>query len=194
MNSKIVLVLLLAVATFIACSREQSQQMPETDQAMNKPTDSMSGVQKALAVIQPTKNNKVSGTVTFTKEPGGIKVVANLKGLKPGKHGFHIHQWGDCSASDGTSAGGHFNPENQNHGAPTDSVRHVGDLGNIVADDNGVGYYERVDSVISFTGAHSIIGRGIIIHEGEDDLHSQPMGNAGARVGCGVIGIAAHGD
>lgn len=151
----------------------------------------MSGVQKAIAIIQPTKNNEVSGTVTFTKEPGGIKVVANLKGLKPGKHGFHIHQWGNCSASDGTSAGGHFNPGNKSHGAPTDSVRHVGDLGNIVADDNGVGYYERVDSVISFTGMHSIIGRGIIIHEEEDDLQSQPTGNAGARVGCGVIGITA---
>lgn len=180
----------LLLSALIACSRQQTAQIVKTPVSVVKPVDSMAYVQKAIAVIHPTKNSKVTGTVTFTQERGGIKIEARLRRLKPGKHGFHIHEWGDCSADDGSSAGGHFNPENQNHGAPTDSVRHVGDLGNIVADDNGVGYYERIDSVLSFTGTHSIIGRSVVIHKGADDLQSQPTGNAGARLGCGVIGIA----
>lgn len=182
---------LFFLMALVACSKQQPQESPkQTSSVITKPADSMAGVQKAIAVIHPTKHSKVTGTVTFTKEPRGIKIVARLKRLKPGKHGFHIHEWGDCSADDGSSAGGHFNPGDQNHGAPSDSIRHVGDLGNIVADDNGVGYYERIDSVISFTGVRSIIGRSVVIHEDKDDLQSQPTGNAGARSGCGVIGIA----
>ncbi len=180
----------LLLSALFACSRQQPAQVAKTPESVVKPVDSMASVQKAIAVIHPTKNSKVTGTVTFTQERDGIKIEARLRRMKPGKHGFHIHEWGDCSADDGSSAGAHFNPENQNHGAPADSVRHVGDLGNIVADDNGVGYYERIDSVLSFTGAHSIIGRSVVIHEGADDLQSQPTGNAGARLGCGVIGIA----
>ena len=145
---------------------------------------------KAICVLHPTEGNKVSGVVTFTKTDSGIKIVADLEGLPPGKHGFHVHEFGDCSSPDGTSAGGHFNPENQAHGAPDDAIRHVGDLGNVVAGNDGKAHYERVDTVISLGGKHSIIGRGIIVHAGEDDLKTQPTGNAGARVACGVIGIA----
>lgn len=183
-------VYLIMLSALLACSRQQPAQESKAPESVIKPVDSMASVQKAIAVIHPTKKSKVTGTVTFTQERRGIKIEARLRRLKPGKHGFHIHEWGDCSADDGSSAGGHFNPENQNHGAPDDSVRHVGDLGNIIADDNGVGFYERVDSVLSFTGLHSIIGRSVVIHEGPDDLQSQPTGNAGARLGCGVIGIA----
>lgn len=147
-------------------------------------------ITNAIAVIQPTEGNAVQGTVIFTKVPNGIKIVADISGLTPGKHGFHIHQYGDCSASDGTSAGGHFNPENKQHGAPGDAERHVGDLGNLDANSTGRAHYERVDHVIAFQGTHDIIGRAIIIHAGEDDLTSQPTGAAGSRVACGVIGIA----
>ncbi len=128
--------------------------------------------------------------VTFTRTDSGIKIVADVEGLTEGKHGFHVHQYGDCSNPDGTSAGGHFNPENKKHGAPTDTERHVGDLGNLDAGADGRAHYERMDSVITLSGEHSIIGRGIIVHAGEDDLTSQPTGAAGARVACGVIGIA----
>ncbi|HKI47111.1 MAG TPA: superoxide dismutase family protein [Balneolales bacterium] len=190
MKSPQLTIYVLLLSVLFACSRQQTVQVAKTPESVARPVDPMASVQRAIAVIHPTKKSKVTGTVTFTREQGGIKIEARLRRLKPGKHGFHIHEWGDCSADDGSSAGGHFNPENQNHGAPTDSVRHVGDLGNIVADDNGVGYYERIDSVLSFTGAHSIIGRSVVIHEGADDLQSQPTGNAGARLGCGVIGIA----
>jgi Cu-Zn family superoxide dismutase len=140
--------------------------------------------------LHPTEGNDVHGIVTFTRSGSNIKIVADVDGLTTGKHGFHIHQWGDCSKPDGTSAGGHFNPENKDHGGVDDMNRHVGDLGNITADENGHAHLEMEDNVISFSGKHSIIGRGIIVHAGEDDLKSQPTGAAGARVACGVIGIA----
>lgn len=152
----------------------------------------LSKITKAMCVLHPTAGDSASGTVTFTRTGNGIKVKVNMTGLTPGKHGFHVHQWGDCSVDDGTSAGGHFNPENKKHGAPGDTERHVGDLGNIEADDMGNVNFTMTDTVISFEGRHSIIGRGIIVHAGEDDLTSQPTGAAGARVACGVIGIAGE--
>ena len=144
---------------------------------------------KAVCVLHPTEGNEVTGTVTFTQSGAGVLIVADVEGLTPGKHGFHVHQYGDCSSLDATSAGGHFNPDDQQHGAPDGEMRHVGDLGNLEADQNGRATYERVDSSISLSGEHSIIGRAIIVHAGEDDLTSQPTGDAGARVACGVIGI-----
>lgn len=146
-------------------------------------------ITKAIAVIYPTEGNEARGIVTFTKVDTGIQIVADIQGLTPGKHGFHIHEFGDCSAPDATSAGGHFNPDNMPHGSPEDVERHVGDLGNLVADEEGKAHYERTDSFISFSGIHSIIGLAVVIHAGEDDFTSQPSGNAGPRVACGVIGI-----
>ena len=149
-----------------------------------------SSITKAIVVLHPTKGNDVQGTVTFTKVDNGIRVVADIKNLKPGSHGFHVHEYGDCSAEDGTSTGGHFNPHTMPHSGPNADQRHVGDLGNIVADESGQAKLDVVDSHLSFEGPASIIGRAIIIHAGEDDLKTQPTGNAGGRVACGVIGIA----
>ena len=145
---------------------------------------------QAVAILHPTEGNPASGIVTFEKSMKGVKILADVVGLEPGKHGFHIHQWGDCSAPDATSAGGHYDPFNKRHGAPSDEQRHVGDLGNLVADTNGRAHYERVDQVVSLTGPNSIIGRAVIVHAGEDDLTTQPTGAAGARLACGVIGYA----
>ncbi|MBD3384763.1 superoxide dismutase family protein [candidate division KSB1 bacterium] len=147
-------------------------------------------VEKAIVVIQPAQGYNVSGKVTFTNIEEGIKISADIQGLTPGKHGFHIHEFGDLSAKDFTSAGGHFNPMEKPHGRPQDKNRHVGDLGNIVADSTGTAQYERVDKMISLNGIYSILGRAIIIHKNEDDFVSQPTGNAGPRVAGGVIGIA----
>ncbi len=147
-------------------------------------------INKAICVLTPTEGNTVHGIVTFKKTSDGILVVADVSGLTVGKHGFHIHEYGDISSSDGTSTGGHFNPEDQPHGGPTDKVRHVGDLGNITADSLGNAHLELTDSLLTFSGKHSIIGRAIIVHQGEDDYVTQPTGNAGARVAYGVIGIA----
>lgn len=147
-------------------------------------------VTKAIAVLSPTKGSSVAGTVTFTKVDGGVKIVAEVTGLTPGQHGFHIHEFGDCSAPDATSAGGHFNPGHMLHGAPDAPVRHAGDFGNLEADASGNAHYERVDAMISLDGAESIIGHGVIVHAKADDLKTQPTGNAGARVACGPIGVA----
>lgn len=190
-------VLNLLIATAILFAIQSCTNAPKQNQgnesSMNTGNSVMEPevmVNKAVCVLHPTEGNHVQGIVTFTRDGSNIKIVADIDGLTPGKHGFHIHQWGDCSKPDGTSAGGHFNPENKDHGGPNDVDRHVGDLGNITADDTGHAHLEMEDNIISFSGTHSIIGRGIVVHAGEDDLKTQPTGDAGARVACGVIGIA----
>lgn len=182
---------IVSLTVFIAgCQKNTQSQMPATGTNTSSTVNNQPEITRAVAVLHGTKGNEVSGTVTFTKENNTIRVVADIVGLKPGKHGFHIHEYGDCSSEDGSSAGGHFNPDNVKHGAPTDAIRHVGDLGNIEADNNGRAHIEMTDSLLSFSGSHSIIGRGVILHSGTDDLVSQPSGNAGARIACGVISIA----
>ncbi len=119
-----------------------------------------------------------------------MKVVADVTGLTPGKHGFHVHEFGDCSSPDGNSAGGHFNPTHKQHGAPDAVERHEGDLGNVVADSSGKAHLEWKDKVMKLSGPDSIIGRSMIVHVQEDDLKTQPTGNSGGRVACGVIGVA----
>ena len=156
--------------------------------AMDAPADN--GVEKAICILQPTEGNSVSGTVTFTQSDSGMVVTADVKGLKPGKHGFHIHQFGDLSAADGTSAGGHFNPEKMDHGAPHAGMSHVGDMGNLEAGADGTATYNVTYPKMTFSGSESILGRGIIVHADEDDLVSQPTGAAGKRVAIGVIGVA----
>jgi Cu-Zn family superoxide dismutase len=147
-------------------------------------------VKKAIAVLHPASGSQVMGTVTFTKTDGGIQVVADVTGLTPGQHGFHIHEFGDCSAPDATSAGGHFNPSKNPHAGHDDAKRHEGDLGNIEADSSGKAHLELTDKMMTMSGEKSIIGRGVIVHEKADDLKTQPTGNAGGRVACGVIGVA----
>src|SRR4030095_3344404 len=145
---------------------------------------------KAIALLHPTSGNTVAGSVTFIKSGDEIKVVADITGLTPGKHGFHIHEFGDCSSSDGNSAGGHFNPTHKAHGAPDASDRHAGDLGNVEADASGNAHLEWSDKVMKLSGADSIVGHAVIVHEKADDLKTQPTGNAGGRLACGVIGVA----
>ena len=149
-------------------------------------SDDRAGDADAVANVSPTQGNQARGTVEFARNDGGVRVVASLTGLPEGDHGFHIHETGDCSAADGTSAGGHFNPENRNHGAPDAAERHVGDLGNIAADGQGRASYDRVDATLAFDGAKGILGRAVVVHALPDDF-SQPSGAAGARIGCGVI-------
>jgi Cu-Zn family superoxide dismutase len=167
------------------CQQKQDNQMTQDKDSLA--VEENEGISEATAELNPTKGNNVKGTVTFTKEENGIKVVADIEGLKPGKHGFHIHEGGDCSAPDGSSAGGHFNPFHEHHSAPTDTARHAGDLGNITADKDGKAHLEWFDTLITFDGPESIIGRSVIVHEKADDFKTQPTGNAGARLACGVI-------
>ncbi|MCX6282227.1 MAG: superoxide dismutase family protein [Bacteroidetes bacterium] len=157
---------------------------------MNMAPGPAAPAQKAICVLYATLGNSVSGTVTFTKVPEGVRIFAELSGLTPGKHGFHIHEFGDCSSPDGTSAGGHFNPSGSPHGAPMDMSRHAGDMGNIEADASGKAHLDYIDPHMSFDGPNSILGRSVIVHAKDDDMKTQPTGNAGPRIACGVIGLA----
>lgn len=188
--------LALGLLAFGGCSQQEQSssssnssyssatQSPATNQATSSATQ---GGVNAMATISPTKDHQAKGTVNFTKEADGVRVVADLSGLTPGSHGFHIHEKGDCSAPDASSAGGHYNPTGMPHGGPDAAKHHVGDLGNIEADQSGKAHLDRVFSFLSLSGTNSIVGRAVIVHAGKDDLTSQPSGAAGARAGCGVI-------
>lgn len=143
-------------------------------------------ITKATAHLDSKSGSKVTGTVTFTKVGDDVQVVADIQGLAPGKHGFHLHDTGDCSAPDAASAGPHFNPTHQHHGGPMTAERHAGDLGNIVADASGKAHIDWKGK-LSLGGADSIIGKSVVVHEKEDDMKTDPAGNAGARVACGPI-------
>jgi Cu-Zn family superoxide dismutase len=155
------------------------------------PAEKPSAPLKATAVLHSAAGNKVSGTVTFTEVADGVQVQAELAGLTPGNHGFHVHEFGDCSAPDASSAGGHFNPTGKPHAGPDALERHVGDMGNVEADASGKAKLDYVDHQISLTNdQQSVIGRSVVVHAKADDLKSQPAGDSGARIACGVIGRA----
>ncbi len=152
--------------------------------------------QLAVAELEPTQGNEVRGTVTFTQEGNNVRVVAAVTGLQPdASHGFHVHEVGDCSAPDASSAGDHYNPHGSPHGGPDDSVdeRHIGDMGNLEADDNGTAEYDRTIDGLTLSGSDSIVGKSVLVHAQEDDLESQPTGDAGARLACGVIQMEGAG-
>src|ERR1700736_3193694 len=144
-------------------------------------------VTKAMATLQPASNSQVKGTVTFTKSGDDVQVVADVTGLKPGKHGLHIHEKGDCSAPDASSAGAHFNPTHSHHGGSDTAERHVGDFGNLEADASGKVHFELKEKNLKLSGPDSIMGKSVVVHEKEDDLKTDPSGNSGARIACGVI-------
>ena len=180
-----VVALLIAVATFWGHGpRSAATSLALAAEASPAP------VKAAIAVLHATQGHAVTGSVRLTPEGTSVHVVAHVEGLTPGKHGFHVHEFGDCSAADGASAGGHFNPEGMPHAGPEAARRHVGDLGNVTANAQGVADADVVDRSLALGGTRSVIGRGIVVHQGEDDLKSQPSGAAGARVACGVIGIS----
>jgi Cu-Zn family superoxide dismutase len=142
---------------------------------------------KAIAVLSSASGSKVTGKVTFTKSGDGVQVIAEVSGLTPGKHGFHVHEFGDCSAPDATSAGSHFNPTKDPHAGHDADKRHMGDLGNLEADASGTARLDLTDKKMKID---AIVGKAVIVHEKADDLKTQPTGDAGGRVACGVIGDA----
>lgn len=162
--------------------------------AEHEHAEAWASVKEVIAVLHPTAGNKCRGTVRFLQQGNNVRVVAKIEGLNPGqKHAIHVHQYGDCSAADGTSAGGHYNPEGHQHGLPTAGMRHAGDLGNLQAGSDGKATYEVTVNNVTLAGTRNpIIGRAVIVHAKEDD-GGQPVGNAGARIACGVIGVAGPG-
>jgi len=167
--------------------------MPMLAVAKGRSLTITAATQKAVAVLKGTSD--VEGVVTLLQEDNGpTKVSVKITGLVPGKHGFHLHQFGDTT-NGCISTGPHFNPEGKTHGAPEDNNRHAGDLGNVVAGSDGVVEVEISDSQIPLTGPNSVVGRAFVIHELEDDLGkgghelSSTTGNAGGRLACGVVGL-----
>jgi len=148
------------------------------------------GPTHAVCVLHSTKGHKAHGVIHFRLTDEGVAISGEISGLTPGEHAFHVHEFGDCSGADAMSAGPHFNPDKKKHGGPHDDDRHVGDLGNITANGRGVAEFKMMDKLVKLHGPHSIIGRSLIVHAKADDLKSQPAGNAGDRVACGVVGIA----
>jgi Cu-Zn family superoxide dismutase len=144
---------------------------------------------KAVAQLQPTKGNTATGTATFTQRGGKVLVEVKVSGLTPGtEHGFHIHEKGDCSSGDGMSTGAHFNPLGQPHAHYSVPDRHAGDMPALKADAAGnASVVVELDVITVTDGSTGIVGRGLIVHAQPDDYKTQPTGNSGARVACGVI-------
>ena len=148
----------------------------------------MSSSGTAAANLAPTAGNRAAGTVTFTPMGDRVRVVAKVTGLTQGMHGFHIHEKGDCSAADAMSAGGHFNPTNKPHGNPAAGDHHGGDMPMLEADAGGNAALDvTLDTITLDTGANGVVGRAVIVHNDPDDYKTQPTGNSGARVACGVV-------
>jgi superoxide dismutase, Cu-Zn family len=143
---------------------------------------------KIEAPMEAKSGSKLSGKAMLTETEGGVHVVLTLEGVEPGEHGAHVHEKGDCSAADGASAGGHFNPQSKDHGLPGAEKRHLGDLGNITIGKDGKGTLDITapGANLKATDAASFVGRAIIVHAKKDD-GGQPTGNAGGRIGCAVI-------
>jgi superoxide dismutase, Cu-Zn family len=142
----------------------------------------------AMAMLEPTTGQKAMGMVHFQQQSdGSVEVQVDLSDVPPGVHGFHIHEKGDCG-DDAKAAGGHFNPSNMPHGAPDATSHHAGDFGNVTADASGTVHTSFTTHSVTVTaGPNSVIGHAVVLHGNPDDLASQPAGNAGPRIACGVV-------
>lgn len=190
MYRNVALILILAVVVFTgACGSKQETAAPDPVPAPEPAAvEEVAEVVSAVAVLQPRADSELSGTVTFMESAEGVMVVAHIVGIAPGMHGLHLHEMGDCSSDDFKSTGGHFNPTDAPHGAPTDEMRHAGDFGNIEIGEDGAGHLELATTMLTVAdGPNTVLGRAVILHDGEDDLVSQPTGAAGGRIGCGVV-------
>jgi len=178
--------LFLLVGALVSWAVYAQAQMPHAHEESPAPL-------KAMAVITGTaEGSKLLGEAVFTQKVDGVQVEATVAGVEiAGKHGFHVHQYGSC-ADKGNAAGGHFNPTGVPHGFSPEHGEnaHLGDMGNIEINDKGEGTLSLVLPHATLSGENGIAGRAVILHEKEDDF-GQPTGNAGARIGCGVIGYVA---
>lgn len=178
----------LVVSALAACSSSPPPAPPPPP-----PTPApVANVQEAQAVLASASGSLVSGKLVLTPVSGGVRLVGEVGGLPDsGRAGFHVHERGDCSSADGSSAGAHFNPTGQPHGNAKTGAHHAGDLDNLIADLEGVARVDVVlrDVTLGGTPSTDIVGRALLVHAAPDDYRTQPAGNAGARVACGVIRI-----
>ena len=185
-------VALIAAVTVTLAACASAPRQTATPESPAPATHTASTAKQAVANLASASGSLVSGRLTLVPMGDGVHLTGEVGGLQPGSsHGFHIHEKGDCSAVDASSAGGHFNPAAQPHGRAGHGAHHAGDSDNLVADANGVARVDAHVSGVSLGGgaANDIAGRAIIVHAAPDDYSSQPSGNAGARVACGVIRV-----
>ncbi len=178
----------LALLSLAACAPPATK--PEVPPA--PAPAAVSTAQLAEANLSPASASLVSGRVAVVPEAGGVHITGTIGGLPQGKPAaFHVHEKGDCSAMDASSAGGHFNPATQPHGRAGSGAHHAGDMDNLQANAEGVVHVDVHLRGVTLGGgaANDIAGRALVVHAGADDYHSQPAGNAGARVACGVIRV-----
>ncbi len=180
-NTVSLVILLLSVGCLANCASAPDE-TPETVEIPPPPQV----VATALVDLFPTEGSEANGSVTFEETNGTVKITAEMSGLAPGKHGFHIHEIGDCSSLDAGSAEGHLNPSNTQHGAPDSPTHHAGDLGNIEADAEGNASFQMtVDFITLSEGPNSILGKAVVVETDEDNF--DPSRSNGAGLACGVI-------
>jgi superoxide dismutase, Cu-Zn family len=180
---------LLAAGVLLAgCKKDEEPMVQESETADSAPTpEPAPTITNDIAMAQLAGPGGVNGTVTFTQESGGVHVVARVEGAKAGLHGFHLHAGGACEG-DFKSAGDHFNPTNVAHGDLAAAEHHAGDFGNVTVGDDGTGNADFTTGMLSLGGGdNDALGKAVILHEGADDLKTQPSGNSGARIACGIV-------
>lgn len=191
MKKGLVFTFIIALVSLIACKDNKKQTEEKIEDVIIEQDVAPTDVKVLKIALEPKSESSVSGTVTFTQENGTVTMVAEMTGLTPGSHAIHIHEKSDCSSPDGKSTGGHWNPTNQPHGgwgAP--EGYHKGDIGNFTADDEGKGSITfSTDEWCLGCGDETkdLMGKGVIVHAGTDDLTTQPTGDAGGRVSCAGI-------
>ncbi|SFU64999.1 superoxide dismutase, Cu-Zn family [Pustulibacterium marinum] len=193
-NSKLLLLGLLGTMAFTSCDDKPKKEKMTEEETTIMPATEMEDEPMAMelsVMMEPKSESTAKGEVMFVQEDDEVKMTAKLSGLEPGMHAIHLHEKADCSAADGKSAGGHWNPTNEKHGKwGDDEGYHKGDIGNFEADEDGNATVEfETDEwcIECEDDTKNIVGKGIIVHQGEDDFTSQPSGDAGARVSCGGI-------
>jgi superoxide dismutase, Cu-Zn family len=196
MNAKYLLPLYAAMALLAGCGQRDTtaKQADNADApgtpATPAPADAPPPAAGASAQLTPTSGHTASGTLALAAEGDSVRLTGTLQGLPPNaEFGFHIHEKGDCSAPDASSAGGHFNPTNAQHGNPQGAAHHAGDMLNAKSDAQGAAQVDVVASGVSLTSGqpNDVHGKAVVLHEKADDYASQPAGNSGARIACGVI-------
>ncbi len=178
----------LGTMALVGCARTQ-ETSSETAPAPAPPAPSAAApATSATATLTGQAGSGIHGTVSFQAMPPGVHVEARVEGAAPGSHGFHLHETGDCSAADFSSAGGHFNPTGVAHGGPQADPHHAGDLGNLEIGADGTGTVSVHSDLLAIgEGPNAVVGRAVVFHEQADDFATQPTGNAGGRLACGVI-------